>query len=220
MREVKLSDRRRGGLLGMAIAHQKTSMPSRTSPTNRGKWILDALLGTPPPPPPPDVNNAVDGMSQNPDGRPLSLREKLDLHGQQGTSCANCHQKMDPLGYAMENFDPIGRYREKDGNKPVENTGKLPDGTQLQGVESVKKVLLERKDQFVRTLTEQLLVYALGRDLQAYDLPTIHRITEAVKTKEYRADVLVEEIALSYPFLHKRAPRPEELAPGKEEKKP
>jgi hypothetical protein len=220
MREVKLSDRHRGGLLGMAISHQKTSMPSRTSPTNRGKWILDALLGTPPPPPPPDVNNAVDGKTQNPEGRPLSLRERLDLHGKQGTSCANCHLKMDPLGYAMENFDPIGRYREKDGSKPVENTGKLPDGTELRGVESVKQVLLERKDQFVRSLTEPLLIYALGRDLQAFDLPTLHRITEAVKAKEYRADVLVEEIVLSYPFLHKRAPRPEELAPGKEEKKP
>jgi hypothetical protein len=204
----------------MAIAHQKTSMPSRTSPTNRGKWILDALLGTPPPPPPPDVNNTVDGKAQNTEGRPLTLREKLDLHGKQGTSCANCHLKMDPLGYAMENFDPIGRYREKDGSKPVENTGKLPDGTELRGVESVKQVLLDRKDQFVHTLTQHLLVYALGRDLQVYDLPTVHRIMEAVKTKEYRADVLVEEIVLSYPFLHKRAPRPEELAPGKEEKKP
>jgi hypothetical protein len=220
MREVKLSDRHRGGLLGMAIAHQKTSMPSRTSPTNRGKWILDALLGTPPPPPPPDVNNAVDGKTQNPEGRPLSLREKLDLHGKQGTSCANCHLRMDPLGYAMENFDPIGRYREKDGTKPVENAGKLPDGTELRGMESVKKVLLERKDRFVRALTEHLLIYALGRDLQTYDLPTVHRITEAVRTKDYRADVLVEEIVFSYPFLHKRAPRPEELAPDKEEKKP
>jgi hypothetical protein len=220
MREVKLSDRRRGGLLGMAIAHQKTSMPSRTSPTNRGKWVLDALLGMPPPPPHPDVNNSVDGNARNPDGRPLTLREKLDRHGKQGTSCASCHLKMDPIGYALENFDPIGRFREKDGNRPVENTGKLPDGTVLKGVESLKRVLLERKDRFVRNLVEHLLTYALGRDLQAYDLPTVRRITAAVTAQHYRADVLVEEIVLSCPFLHKRAPRAGEIARGGEEKKP
>jgi hypothetical protein len=220
MQEVKLTDRRRGGLLGMAIAHQKTSMPSRTSPTNRGKWVLDALLGTPPPPPPPDVNNSVDGNAQNPEGRPLTLREKLDQHGKQGTSCANCHLKMDPIGYALENFDPIGRLRDKDGSQPVENTGKLPDGTELKGVESLKKVLLERKDMFVRNLVEHLLTYALGRDLQAYDLPTVRRITTAVTEKQYRADVLIEEIVLSYPFLHKRAPRADEIVRSPEEKKP
>lgn len=218
MREVKLTDRNRGGLLGMAITHQKTSMPSRTSPTNRGKWVLDSLLGTPPPPPPPDVNNTVDGNPQDPEGRPLSLREKLDLHGKQGSSCANCHLKMDPLGYALENFNPIGQYREKDGSLAVQNTGKLPDGTELAGVESLKKVLLERKEMFVRNLTEHLLAYALGRDLQAYDASTIRRITETVKAKQYRADVLVEEIVLSYPFLHKRAPRADEIPT--EEKKP
>jgi hypothetical protein len=220
MQEVKLTDRRRGGLLGMAIAHQKTSMPSRTSPTNRGKWVLDALLGTPPPPPPPDVNNSVDRNAQNPEGRPLTLREKLNLHGKQGTACANCHLKMDPIGYSLENFDPIGRYREKVGTLPVENTGKLPDGTELKGVESLKQVLLQRKEMFVRNLVEHLLTYALGRDLQAYDLPTVRRITTAVTEKQYRADVLIEEIVLSYPFLHKRAPRADEIARGPEEKKP
>jgi hypothetical protein len=220
MQEVKLTDRRRGGLLGMAIAHQKTSMPSRTSPTNRGKWVLDALLGTPPPPPPPDVANSVDGNAQDPEGRPLTLREKLDKHGKQGTSCANCHLKMDPIGYSLENFDPIGRLRDKVGSQPVENTGKLPDGTELKGVESLKQVLLQRKDMFVRNLTEHLLTYALGRDLQAYDLPTVRRIMTAVSDKQYRADVLIEEIVLSYPFLHKRAPRADEIARGTEEKKP
>lgn len=220
MREVPLTDKRRGGLLGMAIAHQKTSMPSRTSPTNRGKWVLDSLLGTPPPPPPPEVANSVDGNAQDPEGRPLTLREKLDQHGKQGTSCANCHLKMDPIGYSLENFDPIGRLREKDGNHPVENTGKLPDGTELKGVESLKQVLVQRKDQFVRNLVEHLLTYALGRDLQAYDLPTVRRITHAVIEKQYRADVLIEEVVLSYPFLHKRAPRQDETARGSEEKKP
>jgi hypothetical protein len=220
MREVSLSDRRRGGLLGMAIVHQKTSMPSRTSPTNRGKWVLDALLGTPPPPPPPDVNNSVDGNAQDPDGRPLSLREKLDLHGRQGTSCAACHLQMDPIGYALENYDPIGQFREKDGNRAVENRGKLPDGTELAGVEGLKEILLERKDRFVRTLAEQLLTYALGRDLKSYDLPTVRRVTDAVRAKEYRMDVLIEELVLSYPFRNKRAPRADEAAPGGEEKKP
>jgi len=220
MREVPVTDRRRGGLLGMAIVHQKTSMPSRTSPTNRGKWVLDALLGMPPPPPPPDVNNSVDANGQDPDGRPLSLREKLELHGRQGTSCSNCHLKMDPLGYALENFDPIGQFREKDGSQPVINTGKLPDGTELRGVESLKKVLLGRKDLFVRNLTRHLLMYALGRDLETYDLPTVRRVTETVRSKDYRMDVLIEEIVSSYPFLHKRSPRPDEAAQAGEEKKP
>jgi hypothetical protein len=220
MREVTLPDSRRGGLLGMAIVHQKTSMPSRTSPTNRGKWVLDSLLGTPPPPPPPDVNNSVDGNAQDPEGRPLSIREKLDLHGRQGTSCANCHLKMDPIGYSLENFDPIGQFREKDGSRPVQNSGRLPDGTELQGVESLKKVLLQRKDQFVRTLAEHLLTYALGRELQSYDLPTVRRVRDAVLEKDFRMDVLIEAIVLSYPFQHKRAPRADETAPGGEEKKP
>jgi hypothetical protein len=148
------------------------------------------------------------------------LREKLDKHGKQGTSCANCHLKMDPIGYSLENFDPIGRLRDKVGSQPVENTGKLPDGTELKGVESLKQVLLQRKDMFVRNLTEHLLTYALGRDLQAYDLPTVRRITTAVGDKQYRADVLIEEIVLSYPFRHKRAPRADESARGNEEKKP
>jgi hypothetical protein len=220
MREVTVPDARRGGLLGMAIMHQKTSMPSRTSPTNRGKWVLDALLGTPPPPPPADVNNSVDASAQDPDGRPLSLREKLEKHGQQGTSCANCHLRMDPIGFALENFDPIGQYREKDGSHPVLNSGKLPDGMELRGVESLKKVLLARKDQFVHTLTSHLLTYALGRDLESYDLPTVRRVTDAVLEKDFRMDVLIEEIIQSYPFLHKRSPRADEKAPGAEEKKP
>ncbi len=220
MREVTVPDARRGGLLGMAIVHQKTSMPSRTSPTNRGKWVLDSLLGTPPPPPPPDVNNSVDGNAQDPEGRPLSIREKLDLHGRQGTSCANCHLRMDPIGYSLENFDPIGQFREKDGNRPVQNTGKLPDGTELQGIESLKKILLQRKDQFVHTLAEHLLTYALGRDLQSYDLPTVRRVSDAALEKDCRMDVLVEAIVLSYPFRHKRAPRADEISPGAEEKKP
>lgn len=220
MRETPLTDRRRGGLLGMAVVHQKTSMPSRTSPTNRGKWVLDSLLGTPPPPPPPEVNNSVDGNAQDPDGRPLSLREKLELHGQQGTSCANCHLRMDPIGYSLENFDPIGQFREKDGGGPVIHRGRLPDGTEIEGVDGLKKILLERKDQFLRTLTEHLLTYALGRDLQSIDLPTVRRITDAVRAREYRMDALVEEIVLSFPFLHKRAPRNGESPAAGEEKKP
>jgi hypothetical protein len=127
---------------------------------------------------------------------------------------------MDPLGYAMENFDPLGRFREKDGNHPVQYTGKLPDGTELKGVESLKQVLLARKDMFVRNLVEHLLTYALGRDLQAYDLPTVRRIADAVRKNGYRADVLIEEVVLSYPFLHLRAPRPDEVARGNEDIKP
>ena len=143
LRRVALTDRRRGGLVGMAISMQKTSMPNRTSPTIRGKWVLDSLLGAPPPPPPADVNNAeVDSKKPTPDGKILTFREKLALHASTGSACVNCHRKIDPLGFALENFDPLGRYRDKDNGLPVFNTGKLPDGTAMQGVESVKAVLL------------------------------------------------------------------------------
>jgi len=127
---------------------------------------------------------------------------------------------MDPIGYALENFDPIGQFREKDGSQPVQNSGRLPDGTELRGVESLRKILLQRKDQFVHTLAEQLLTYALGRDLQSYDLPTVRRVSDAVLERDFRMDVLIEEIVLSYPFRHKRAPRADEAALGREEKKP
>ena len=179
LRKVALGDRRRGGLVGMAIAMQKTSMPNRTSPTIRGKWVLDSLLGQPPPPPPDDVNNAdVDSKKPNPDGKVLSFREKLDLHARTGSACVNCHRKIDPIGFSLENFDPLGRYRDKLNGRPVFNSGQLPDGTKLQGVESVKKVLLARQDMFLRNLVQHLLTYALGRDLQSVDLPTVHRITQ------------------------------------------
>ena len=222
LRKVALGDRRRGGLVGMAVVMQKTSMPNRTSPTIRGKWVLDSLLGQPPPPPPDDVNNAdVDSKKPNPDGKVLSFREKLALHAQSGSACVNCHRKIDPIGFSLENFDPLGRYRDKLNGQPVFNSGQLPDGTKLQGVESVKKVLLARQDLFLRNLVRQLLTYALGRDLQPADLPTIHRITQTVKARHYRLDVLVEEVVMSYPFLYKRAPRPGTplAAPAREEMK-
>lgn len=212
MRRVALTDRRRGGLVGMATVLQKTSMPNRTSPTIRGKWVLDSLLGMAPPPPPNDVDNSVvDGKKPGADGRVLSFREKLNLHAQDGSSCMNCHKKMDPIGFSLENFDPLGRFREKDSGRPVDVGGKLPDGTELVGPESVKQVLMNRKEQFARNLAEQMLTYALGRDLQPYDLPTIRLMTARVREKDYRADVMVEEVVLSYPFLHKRAPRSAEL---------
>lgn len=213
LQRVKLTNRRRGGLVGMAIAMQRTSMPNRTSPTIRGKWVLDSLLGEPPAPPPPTVDNSVvDSKKPSPDGTILGFRDRLNLHAEQGSSCGGCHRKIDPLGYSLENYDPLGRFREKENDRPVFNSGKLPDGTDLQGVESVKDVLLERKEPFLRNLVEHMLVYALGRDLQTCDLPTVRLITDAVKTRNYRADVLIEEIVLSYPFLHKRAPRPSETA--------
>ena len=213
LRKVPIADRRRGGLLGMAVVLQKTSMPNRTSPTIRGKWVLDSLLGTPPPPPPPTVNTAVDAAGLAEDGRVRSFREKLDLHAQQGSACGACHRKIDPMGFALEDFGPLGQFRETVDGKPVDNVGRLAEGPELKGAASVKAVLLDRKDQFLRNLVEHLLTYALGRELGPYDLPTIRRVTDAVKAGQYRADVLIEEVAACYPGLYKRAPRVAEAPP-------
>ena len=213
LRKVALTDRKRGGLVGMAVVLQKTSMPNRSSPTIRGKWVLDSILGNPPPPPPPTVNTSVDSSAPAEDGRILSFREKLDLHAKQGSSCAGCHRKIDPLGFALEDFNPLGQFRETDNGRPVDNTGRLPGGPELKGVASVKAVLLERKDQFLRNLVEHLLTYALGRELGPHDLPTIRRVADAVKARGYRADALIEEVATSYPCLYKRAARESEASP-------
>ena len=207
LRRVPIDDRRRGGLLGMAVVLQKTSMPNRTSPTIRGKWVLDSILGTPPPPPPSTVNTAVDAAGLAEDGRVLSFREKLALHAKQGSACGECHRKIDPLGFALEDFSPLGQLRVTEDGKPVDNTGRLAGGPELKGAASVKAVLLDRKDRFLRNLVVQLLTYALGRELGPYDLPTVRRVADAVKAGQYRADLLIEEVAVSYPCLHKRAPR-------------
>lgn len=189
----------------MARVLQRTSMSDRTSPTVRGAWVLDALLGTPPPPPPPDVNNTID-QSNSGTERALTFREKLALHANDGSACASCHKKMDPIGFAMDNYDAIGQWRTKWREMPIDTSGTMNDGRTLQGIEDLKQLLLDRKQQFVRNLTRKFLVYALGRELTGNDFPTVNAIVQQVAEQEFRASSLVIAVVHSFPFKHKKHP--------------
>ena len=193
----------RGGLLGMPAVLSVSSYPYRTSPVLRGTWILDAILGTPPPPPPPDVPVLEEGQ---PGDAPKSVRERLERHRANPT-CASCHSRIDGLGFALENYDVLGRWRDEDGGKPVDNSGELADGTKFRGAEELKAVLLERKDVFLRNLTNKLLGYALGRGLTLKDSCTVDDIVGQVKARDYSSQALIEAIVLSVPFRY-QAPRP------------
>ena len=190
---------RRGGLLGMAAVLAVSSLPTRTSPVLRGKWVLDALLGTPPPPPPPDVPELGEAHST---AAPKTVRERLERH-RQNPACAGCHDRIDPIGFGLENFDVLGRWREQDSGKPIDASGVLPDGTTFNGPEELKRALLERKDLFIRNLTAKMLGYALGRGLERGDHCTVDQIVKQVKEQDYRAHALVFGIVNSVPFRYK-----------------
>lgn len=198
--KVSLPDRRRGGVIGMAAVLTKTSYPLRTSPVLRGRWILEDVLGTPPPPPPPIVNTlpADDKVREG-----LTLRKRLEDHRSK-ENCAACHSRLDPMGFALENFDPIGRWRDKIDGLDVDATGVLPGGEAVNGPEALKDALLRRKELFVRHLTEKLLAYALGRGLEYYDTPVVKEITEVLRRDGYRAETLVLSITRSLPFQYRR----------------
>ncbi|MDE0484360.1 MAG: DUF1592 domain-containing protein [Candidatus Poribacteria bacterium] len=199
-RRVTLKNPARGGILTQASVLTVTSNPTRTSPVKRGRWVLEQILGSPPPPPPPDVpeleedHDAITGTT---------LRERLEQH-REDPACANCHAKMDPIGFAMENYNAIGKFRTKDGEQDIDTAGQLPDGTSFEGITDLKQILKDRKTQFARCLTEKMLTFALGRGLEYYDKPTVDRIVTVLETKDYRSSVLITEIVKSDPFLLRR----------------
>jgi hypothetical protein len=199
---VKFADQRRGGVLTMGKMLTGTSQPTRTSPVHRGKWVLEVMLGAPPPPPPPDVNNLLEeppeGESQN-----LTVPQLLARH-RANPACYACHRRIDPLGIALENFDAVGRWREFDHGQPIDARGELVDGAKFDGVAELKALLNSRKQEFVRSFSEQMLAYALGRQLEFFDRPTVERIVQAVIDDDYRFSRVVVEIATSYPFRHRR----------------
>jgi hypothetical protein len=207
LRKVSLpASLHRGGLLGMASVLTLTSQTSRTSPTLRGKYVLDVIFGTPPPPPPPDAGQFKDEKHKNKE--PRTFREQMALHAA-NPSCASCHKRIDPLGYGLENFDAIGRWRaDAGGGRPLDNTGQLPTGEKFTGPAELKQVLLQRRPQFVRNLVEQLLSYALGRDLDDYDDCTVKEITDRVNKDNHRFSSLVLGIVYSYPFQSRRGHQP------------
>jgi hypothetical protein len=186
----------RGGLLGMPAVLAVSSYPYRTSPVLRGAWVLDSILGTPPPPPPPNVPE----LEEVHDGtQPKSMRERLAKH-RTNPGCASCHAKIDPLGFALENYDVIGRWRVEEGGKKIDASGELPDGTRFNGADELRAALLARKDLFVRNLTTKMLGYALGRGLTLKDTCAVDEIVAKLKENEYRAQTLIESMVLSPPF--------------------
>ncbi len=197
---VSLTDTERGGLLTQASVLTVTSNPTRTSPVKRGRWVLEQLLGKPPPPPPPNVPELAQDAKAVLSG---TLRQRMEQH-RANPACANCHARMDPLGFAFENFNAIGGFREKDGEFPIDPSGTLPDGRSFQGPAELKAILKEKKDLFARCVAEKMLTYALGRGLDYYDKPTISRINSALASNAYKFSTLILEIAKSDPFRMRR----------------
>jgi hypothetical protein len=163
----------------------------------RGKWILDNLLGTPPPPPPPDVS--TDLAEPDEGAPPLTVRERMKLH-RQSPQCASCHNLMDPPGLALENFDAVGRWRGQDAGQAIDATTQLSDGSKVDGVVDLRNALLARERVLVRTMTEKLLTYAVGRGLQHYDMPVVRGIVREAAQRDYSFSALVLGISRSLPF--------------------
>jgi hypothetical protein len=187
----------RGGLLGMAAVLAVSSHPHRTSPVLRGKWLLEAMLGTPPPPPPPNVP----ALEETKGATAHTLREKLAQH-RANPVCASCHSRIDPLGFALENYDVIGRWRTEDGGQPIDAKGELPDGRTIEGPAELKAVLIEKKELFIRNLTTKVLGYALGRGLTLQDACTVNNIVAEVERSDYSAHTLINAVVLSMPFRY------------------
>ena len=200
-RRVTLTDENRFGLLGKASVLAVTSYTTRTSPTIRGKWLLENILAAPMPAPPPNVP-ALE--SSNKDGKPLSVREMLERH-RANPACASCHARMDPLGFSLENFDAIGQWRSTDAGKSINASGVLLDGTQVTGPAALQHALVAQKQQFVRAVTEKLLTYSLGRGLEYYDAPAIREIVRGSAADDYRWSSVVLGIVKSAPFQMRRA---------------
>jgi hypothetical protein len=203
MRLVKLdAESPRGGVLTMGAPLIVTSNPTRTSPVKRGLFILDNILGMPPPPPPPDIPNLEDSDKE----LKGSGREILELHRSKPL-CHSCHNRMDPLGFALENFNALGMWREKERGLPIDATGSLVTGEQFKDVREVKKVLAtNHRESFYRCLTEKMLIYALGRGLEYYDVETVDQIVERLNRENGRFSVLLSGIVESAPFQKRRNP--------------
>jgi mono/diheme cytochrome c family protein len=195
-RRVPITDENRRGLLGQGSVLTVTSYPNRTSVVQRGKWVLENLLGSPPPPPPPDVPD----LKAASHGKQLTMREQMQLH-RANAICAACHSRMDPIGFALENFDGVGKWRDKDAGSEIDATGTLPDGTEFKGPAGLRELLLTKyKDDFVRTSIEKLMTYALGRGLEYYDYPAVRTIARNTSQDDYRVSSLIEAVVTSTPF--------------------
>ena len=196
-RRVSLDGTARRGLLGQGGILTLTSYATRTSPVLRGKWILENLLASPPPPPPPDIPALAETTD---DGAALSMRAAMERH-RANPACASCHAQMDPLGFALENFDAVGRWRTRsESNDAIDASGVLPDGTSFEGPGGMRQALLREPERFVATVTEKLLTYALGRNVESYDMPAVRAIVRDAAENDYRFSSIVLGIVRSTPF--------------------
>jgi hypothetical protein len=201
LKRVRLPEeyRNRGGVLGMGGVYVVSSYPQRSSPVLRGAWVLEKMLGIELPPPPPDVpalDDSVEGAE------PQTVRQRLEKH-RQDAACATCHDRIDPIGFAMENFDEIGRWRDRDDGGEIDSVAELPGGTRIEGIGGLKKHLLDQKEAVVRNLVQKMLGYALGRSLQPTDLCTVEDIVQQLKQSDYRSQELILGIVTSDPFRMK-----------------
>ena len=203
-RRVHVPNEARRGLLGQASILTVTSYPNRTSPVERGKWILTNLLGVPPQPPPPNVPPLPDGDA---DGKVVSLRERMERH-RASPVCAGCHRVMDPIGFSMENFDGIGRWRAKEDGTAIDASGTLFTGAKLDGVSALRREMTRRPDVFVGVLTERMLTYAVGRGLEYYDMPAVRKIVQDARFTDYTFSSIVLGVTRSVPFQMKESAVP------------
>jgi hypothetical protein len=198
-RRVQVPGEARRGLLGQASILTVTSYPNRTSPVERGKWILTNLLGVPPQPPPPNVPPLQESSS---DGRVLLLRERLERH-RADPVCAGCHRLMDPIGFALENFDGVGQWRTSEGGSKIDASGTLYNGARVDGAVGLRQALAGQPEVFVGVMTEKMLTYALGRGLEYYDMPAVRQIVQNARDKDFRFSEIVLGIVKSVPFQMK-----------------
>jgi len=201
-RKVKLTDANRGGILGMPGILAVTSFPDRTSPVKRGVWVLERVLGEHVPPPPPDVPALEKQDKQMVEN--LTLRQRTELH-RKDAACANCHKVLDPIGFGLENFDAIGRWRDKDDSGgAIDAAGELPGGKRFSSPKALKTIIAAREGDLARNLTEKLLAYALCRQLEGYDEIVVDHLVETIAKDGYRMQTVITEIVTSYPFTHRR----------------
>ena len=202
MRRVKLQNANRGGVLGMSATLAATSFPNRTSSVRRGVWVLEQILGERVPPPPPDVPELAEQEDHSVEG--LTLRQRTELHTTDPV-CATCHKVLDPIGFGLENFDAIGRWRdENEAGHAIDSAGKLPSGAAFSNPAELKRLLVGREADLGRNLTERLMAYALGRQLEGYDEIVIDRLMTRIAEDDYRVRTIITEVLTSYLFTHRR----------------
>jgi hypothetical protein len=207
-RRVQVTDETRRGLLGQGSILTVTSYPNRTSPVQRGKWILTNILGTPPTPPPPNVPELKENAE---DAQPKSVRERMEAHRADAV-CAGCHKVMDPIGFALENFDAIGRWRALDDGAKIDPSGVLFNGARVDGPAALRQMITSRPDVFVGVMTEKLMTYALGRGVEYYDMPAVRKIVRDAGARDFKFSALIAGVVKSTPFQMKLKASPVTVA--------